>query len=57
MLYNIFQSVYNCNDGLRRSAPRRPAPLARRYRVGLVVLPPAPPAAATSLRSPAAAPQ
>lgn len=53
----MFLSVYNCNDGLRRSAPRRPAPLARRYRASLVVLPPAPPAGATSLRSPAPAPR
>ena len=52
----MFWRLYNCNDGLRRFAPRRPAPLARRYRVGLVVLPPAPPAGATSLRSPAPAP-
>ena len=57
MLYNIFQRVYNCNDGLRRSAPRRPAPLARRYRGDLVTLPPAPPAGATSLHSSAPAPR
>lgn len=53
----MFWRNYNCNIGLRRSAPRRPAPLARRYRGDLVTLPPAPPAGATSLRSPAPAPQ